>query len=339
MNQQRHAAAVCSVHNMIISMESSFVRSCLFVAILCFISFLETSAFPGQAGHCNKGSFGNQSGYIGPHGSSTGGSLTTGKYFVKIDGEVIENTETVNLDVGTEYTVTLTGDSKTFKGFLLRIEDENEVADLSGLMTVVSEDHMKVHELCSGKEVSAVTHKLNDDKTDVEFKLKFDEPVDMVRLDATVVRSKAFGNWFYSLFYLKVAGGEPGEESEEPSASPSTIPSTFPSTIPSPSPPSFCVNSPLIMLQKGKERNCVKRLNIKAKRRCRPKTVRYHCPLTCQEYYPNLCDKPTNSKADFLISTGNAQNCAWVKARRRKRCKLKSGGVAKTCRNICINYL
>lgn len=306
---------------------------------LFYISFPEILAYPSYAGHCNKGSISNQSGYIGPHGSQGGGALSIGQYVVKVDGEEISNVETTELNVGQEYTFTLeaTG-SNDFKGFFFRLADLFDRVDTSGAFTV-SSSNIQNHPLCNNKPVSGVTHTGRTNKRKVEFKVLLDKPVSNIRLDVTVVRTSTFGNWFYSMFNLSAVGSSTPSPSNIPSTSPSSIPSTSPSSIPSPVPlAKFCVDSPLGMYHRKKKRFCKKYLSTNTEVKCNQFKVPTHCPFSCKEFFPENCVTAVNTGKKFYTRKGAEVSCQWVKAKRWRRCN-KVFGISKTCRKICLQYL
>ena len=168
-------------------------------------------AFSTHAGTCRTGKSIKFS--YGAHGKDGRGNLIVGDLGLILENEKISEfeltTETITLlDAYTEYSVTLKGieneDDVSFKGFLIRLEAKNG-QHISSALNFESEDIQSSPIIC-GNNVEAITHKSNEAKSEIPFKLEFEEDGDY-HLEVTVVVSRSSlgsNDWYYSSFDIKV---------------------------------------------------------------------------------------------------------------------------------------
>ena len=157
-----------------------------------FIScFLNIEAFPYEAGHCSSGSLAERNSV---HGDSGGGDpIGQGGFTITIGGMSPSLGSTLEVIVGQEYPVKIERTNGSFRGLLFRLPG-------AGVFSAPSSDGFKLHPSCSA-DVSAVTHSDNNDKSLVEFTLKY-ESVGEASLDVTTLITKNDGDWFYSSYLL-----------------------------------------------------------------------------------------------------------------------------------------
>lgn len=204
------------------------ISSRLAVALLLHLSWLlKVVAFPSQAGHCEAGPIDAQNvtnGHATYPDSPDGGTITNGGYHITVDGVALDDLNTNTLVAGTDYTVRIESidsiNPSLFRGFLVRLNGDSTTKDA---FTPVG-GNIQLHPVCVVNEVAAVTHNLNDDKTMVEFTLNLPENIPAIDLDVTVLRVKAFGNWYYSRYTLST--------SSDPVNSPTIPPATGPTELP-----------------------------------------------------------------------------------------------------------
>lgn len=134
-----------------------------------------------------------------------------------------------------------------------------------------------------------------------------------------------------------VKTSSPSRITPSPTSSPTRKASPTIILLPTKSPVTdpVCVDSPLdfVIPINGKERSCnfVGSVPSKVDIRCRRKSVKNHCSLTC-----GICPECRDSTMPFKLKDGRKRSCNWVKRNPLNvaaRCNLE--GVKDTCRVTC----
>ena len=310
-----------------------------------------TNGFSYQAGHCSQGDL---SGKFSGHGESGSGILAQGSLSVSFDGVPLQAYSTTSeVNSGQLYTVVLQGNAlNQFRGFLFRLSGVNgEAVDPNILQpSNNSNNQVQTHPYCGGS-VSGVTHTNGVDKQRVEFSFETFAPAGTkYRLEITVVRARAWDNWFYQNHVLNVVdapklttapSSAPSQELSQtpsqapsdpsitmaPSQEPSQAPSMAPSQAPSEGePPVPCFDPPFVFKMKKRNGGRVWKTcewaswNIN---RCKVKKVAITCPEACRVC--NNDDFCKDTKFKFKINRNGKikiKTCDWVAEKKDFRCTL-----------------
>lgn len=320
------------------------------------------TAFSQGAGHCDSGDLSTK--IISGHGVSGGGPLTNGSLRVTFTADnnnnnsplTIQTYATTYLSANTVYNVKLdfstTNPNFFFRGLLFRLSGVGSTTDVEGTLSVGNDSNVKLKWFGCADGISAVTHANSLDKTLVEFDFEYtqSENADLL-LEVTVVRERAWNNWFYSSYNLQIGDGNQPATSMPTAALTTTFPTTAPSAAPIASPPtalttsptspsSSCHDSPLrfrvIKPTTGEKifRDCLWVSNKSTNIRCSWDGIRSMCPVTC-----NACDMYSCVDGDNrfkVVWNGNkvARDCIWV-GNKQTVMRCNADGVSDTCRGTC----
>ncbi len=199
-----------------------------------FLSNIE--AFPYQAGHCDSGSLADRSAQHGSFGR--GDPIAQGGFTITIGGMSPSLGNTLDLNVGQEYNVKIERTNGSFRGLLFRLPGPN----VFSIPAASGADGFQLHPSCDA-DVSAVTHSNNDDKSLLEFTLKYESAGEKI-LDVTTVITKSAGNWYHSSYLLNFLEVPTSTPTKAPTLMPTAPPTQSPTTEPTLSPTPIPTLSP-----------------------------------------------------------------------------------------------
>ena len=188
--------------------------------------------------------------------------------------------------------------------------------------------------------ISAMTHNNRLDKTSVSFNFEYTGSTDAdLLLEVTVVRQRAYDNWFYSSYNLQIGDGG-STITSAPTASPVAVGETTSAPSSTTTSTSTCVDSPQRFRTRKTDgsviwRDCswvaAKSTNL----RCSWEGVSSMCPDTC-----GMCDGTCfDGENRFRVNFNGkriARDCTWV-GNKSTNMRCAADGVSETCRLTCDN--
>jgi hypothetical protein len=166
--------------------------------ILLLLPFFRCSAFPTQAGSCQKGknafknSYGQNGAHMGADVEQIGGSAIGNAGFeLYIDGHQVYPNKLFQFTAGEEHTIKLMATGDIMKGFLMRLESVDGQDTIDSLYS--SDGKVQTAFSCTNQEfVGGLSHVNNNAKTMIEGTLYMAKTSDLLLLDVTTVVSMLY---------------------------------------------------------------------------------------------------------------------------------------------------
>ena len=156
-----------------------------FFSLLVFLIPLLTAAFSTGAGGCSGGEPAVGATHLGGDRSVQSSGLSEAGISVTIDAVELSPTQPIDVPVGSDLVVTIDSSSITYLGALVRLEAPNGVDTSTALSPAVN---MQDANVCVSP-IAGITHENSNEKSLSTGMLRFDEAVNGVFLDITVVFS------------------------------------------------------------------------------------------------------------------------------------------------------
>ena len=189
-------------------MKAIQVRPVAAILALAVALISTAEAYPNAAGRCPAGEAAVAQSHVADGKSITTGSLMDGGFSVLLNGVPLGG-KPPSFRVGEEESLTITSDSATFRGFLIRIAPpEGIVADVRDAIQPVSSNDTDVQVATTTcvqvEQVGGLTHTDRTDKTEVSATLFVEEAISGLTIDVTIVGENSGGSssYWYSRFEI-----------------------------------------------------------------------------------------------------------------------------------------